>query len=340
MFCKNCGAKLGDNVKFCPTCGASVSQEEPITTAYVSTDLQGSKTSRLHTIPSNKKKVKSIVAALSFTVVIIIGIAIIWKISPQNEKPDINIVSTLEKIITSFKEKLDKITDDESSRAAAYSEVISSLQEKYGVGSYSQEGEPSGLVVVREIDFDKDGIPELLCAFRNTNPVGGCWTIESPYCDGTQCTMCYEVWGWQNGQATRLVHAPILGSMAVDDFVITLREQNGKIYMLQGDGYVTAGVSIASTIQNNQWEEIAHLYCITYYEDPFDSDGNLKSSCFFYYNQGEQITEDEFDAISSKWFNYEDDEVQVIPMWYGNGHLSQTDQTIQCLKNGAVKGLP
>ena len=321
MFCKNCGAKLEDNVKFCPTCGSPVPQEEPITTAYVSADLQGSKTSRLHTIPSNKKKIKSIVAALSFTVVIMIGIAIIWMISPQNEKSDLNIVSTLEKIMTSFKAKSDKITDDESSRAAAYSEVISSLQEKYGVGSYSQDGEPSGLVVVREIDFDKDGVPELLCAFRNTKPVGGGWTIESPYCDGTQCTMCYEVWGWQNGQVTRLVHAPILGSMAVDDFEITLREKNGKIYMLQG-------------------EEIAHLYCITYYEDPFDSEGNLESSLFFYYNQGEQITEDEFDAISSEWFNYEDAEVQVIPMWYGNGHLSQTDQTIQRLKNGAVKGLP
>ena len=358
MFCPKCGKQLNDNARFCTECGYQIKpvqsntsvqpeknvqpdpgmqQEQQVQpdppAAEVLSSLAGMN-NNAQALPNNKKK--TIIIALIVVAAIIVLAFLGIKLFILDKNPAESVADVSSAADTESELPVDNASDAE--RTKAYAEVISDLQQKYGVGSYTETGEPSGLVIVREIDFDKDGTSELLCAFYNTkSESAGSWTLESPYCDETNCSMCYEVWGWQSGQATRLVHAPLLGSKAVDDFEIKLREQDGKIYMLQSDGYVTAGVSVASTIQNDQWEEVVHLYCNDYSGDPFDSDGNFTTSGFAYYNQGERISEEEYDEISAKWFNYGEDEVQVIPMWYGNAQFQQTCLTIQKLKGTSTQ---
>ena len=342
MFCPNCGKQLNDNARFCTECGYQIKSVQSNTSVQPEKNVQPDPGMQQEQqvrpappaaeVPSslagmnNKKKTVFIALIVAAAVIILAFLGIKLFILDKNPA---------ESADTKPKAAADKASDD-TARAGAYLEVISDLQQKYGVGSYTQQGEPSGLVIVREIDFDKDGTPELLCAFANVNVNAegeGSWTLASPYCDEKNCSICYEVWRWQNGQAIRLAHAPMLASYGVDEYVITLSEQDGKIYMLQAAGSSSDRLDLAATVQDRQWVEAVHLYCIDYSGDPFDSDGNFTTSGFTYYNQGEEISEEEYDAISDQFFRYEEDEVKTIPVWYGNAQFQQTVQTIQSLEN-------
>ena len=330
MFCPNCGKQLNDSARFCTDCGYQIKPVQSNTSvqpgknvqpdppaAEVPSSLAGMN-NNAQALPNNKKKTIIIALIVVAAIIVLAFLGIKLFIS--------------DKIPVGGADDASSFADTESeaaARAGAYLEVISDLQIKYGVGSYTQGGEPSGLVIVREIDFDKDGIPELLCAFQNTgNNDGAIWDLESPYCDGTHCYQCCEIWGWQNGQAVRLAHPTMFGQLAVDEAEIELLHLDTGVYLLQRGGSAYTSVSIASTVQDGKWEEIVHLYCNDYFEIDIDTPG-----AFDYYNLGKQITEDEYYAIQDQWFNYEDDRVEKIPIWYGNGQFNLTAQTIQSLEN-------
>lgn len=261
--------------------------------------------------------------------------------STEDPKVQSNIVNgtkTTNHVLKDSEVQADDLIYDETGRAAAYSEVITSLQERYGVGYYEEDGKPIGLVVVREIDFDKDGIAELLCSFFNAASERTTWTFESPYCDETSCMLCYEVWGWQNSQAVRLVHAPLLSFISVDENELILVDRDDGVYLLQGCGNLYFGVSIVATVQNGQWTEVEHIYSCVDEGFDFNSPDNYNSEIpMVYYNFGKQITEDESDAIHAKYYPADDfSHRQIIPVWYGGNQFSQTMKTIQYLNDGMV----
>lgn len=228
----------------------------------------------------------------------------------------------------------DSFIDVEPDCAKAYSEVIASLQSKYGAGSYIENGEPVGLVVVREVDFDKDDTPELLCAFHNMASKQQTWTYESPYCDETSCGLCYEVWGWQDERAIRLVHAPLLASISVDEFEIQLVNHDTNVYLSQGCGDLLSAVRIIATVQNNQWTEVVHQYLHVDEQAAFDNAGNYNSNApGLYWNLGEQITKDEYEAIFDEYYSDDYSKTQIIPVWYGEAQLSRTNRIIQSLSD-------
>ena len=207
---------------------------------------------------------------------------------------------------------------------AAYAEVVSNLQAKYGEGFYDDNG-PHGVVVVRKFDFDQDGTDELLCAFYNDSYDPYSDDFEnSPICDEQNCAYCFEVWGWQNEKVVKLTHSRLLGSMSVDDFDITLEYKDGSIYLIIGQGFLDESFNWAFTVEDGLWKCAMYLHD-QYYLDDF---GEIISSSYYAFDK--PISDSEYASLAREFFDFQ--QYQMIPLYYGEDQLSVTDKVIQELQ--------
>lgn len=210
---------------------------------------------------------------------------------------------------------------DPPSMDAAYAEVVSNLQAKYGEGFYDDDG-PHGVVIVRKIDFDQDGVDELFCAFYNDSydPYADDFNI-SPECDEQNCAYCFEVWGWQNETAVKLTHDSLWGSMSYD---ITFEHKDDHIYLILDRGSIDESSNWAFTIKDNTW--VCAMCLHDYYE--FDEYGEILSHEYYMFNT--PIDWYEYDRLFNQYFSYE--QYQTIPLYYGESQLPETERVIQELQ--------
>ncbi len=272
MFCPNCGKSLKDDARFCMRCGAQIpaskkdSSSKPL--EPVNIPPSPAPTTIISPIVPDKRPIKPFLIVFFVIVVAILSIFLFQSHTDEAIPQDLAV------------QESDNILSNTSSNddiKSVYSGVISRLHEKYGIGSYSEHGEPRGLVIVREIDFDQDGKLELFCAFANPNmrnkdqPDG---SELDPKCNGMNCTYCYEIWGTQNDVPVQIYHGPILFSDT--SFRIDFVRLNGQIYYRN---FYASGANRYTrfwTLQSGNWVQSKVLSTFDFID--FIIDGRVSSS--------------------------------------------------------------
>lgn len=147
-------------------------------------------------------------------------------------------------------EEGDKISPE---MAKAYLDVINEITDKYGILAYKDEiyEIDKGLVYVDLIDFDRDGVDELL----------------TMYIDNEQAI--YQIWSYISNRAIE-IHSESLSSFSLrENKYVFLATIGGKNYLVTYiDSYGLAGIDGISihtsyTVRNSQWieeERIEHSY--------------------------------------------------------------------------------
>ncbi|MCD8119919.1 MAG: hypothetical protein LUE29_10660 [Lachnospiraceae bacterium] len=175
---------------------------------------------------------------------------------------------------------------------ALYAEVVKEYEDIYGKGGYQEYGIAgygvTGTYLLQLLDFDGDGLEELLVGVYD----------ENNYTQMTDINGCkfpwVEIWAYVDGDITK-VYAPDMQSESTGSnnvcggdtsFYVVCAECDGKIYMLQGDlgdacllyyyGYADGEFQLVRTIE--------------YYE-----------SENYYYIDGTQVTQEQFEADQSAW---------------------------------------
>ena len=129
---------------------------------------------------------------------------------------------------------------------AAYTSVIRDLTDRYGVGVIAptmiDDGNwMTGLAVVRLVDFDGDGTPELLVAYQNT---------------AGQYANRQAVYGYDNGYLVTLMADRPVNNFGTDvSPSITLLEKNNVIYLM--DAHELAGDYL--TLENGAFVSKIHF---------------------------------------------------------------------------------
>lgn len=299
MFCPNCGKLLKDDAKFCTECGAQIPTSQKDITSKplepIDSPLSSAPTATVSPTVSSKRPIKLFLIVLFVIVAAVLGV-FLFRSSTDEDIPD--------EITAQNSDDISSDSSSDDNNKSVYAEVISNLHEKYGIGSYSEHGEPRGLVIVREIDFDQNGEPELFCAFANPNmrdeDQPDVFELE-PKCNGMNCRYCYEIWGTRNEVPIQIYHGPILFSdLSLQIDFVRLNDQiyYRNFYVLGANQYTRYW-----TLQSEDWVQSKVLFTFDLID--FMIDGKVSSS--EEYKQESQFWNSAQEYISCAFFDGQDE---------------------------------
>lgn len=246
----------------------------------------------------------------------------------------VDIMATGERKIGSrasgtFNSKLEKVRTD--SMYGAYYELCLEYQEKYGAGRFSEYdfqpefGDLTGMSVAQLIDFNDDGVEELLVVYKDG--------MEFGVADRVKC----EVWTWQDNELVNVL--PPTGISTGTDVSGQLRTRriDGTLYMSRSwvkEMLYSEHLYYDGNVFKTKYEAHANIW-----EDP-----ELESA---YFKEGEEVSEVEYQDMMNKvetevpysretpYFN-ENGELYIefisIESSYADQVLAETNKTLELLK--------
>ena len=149
------------------------------------------------------------------------SVTIIVSLGKENDtSSEPSTVSKLEESSKSSAPSKEEKKPTSSELNAAYREVVDRLVKKYGKPHINQSYY-SGVAVIKQIDFDKDGIDELYCAYSQ----------DLFYPD------MQEIYGYKDGTAVSLFKGKTSNTGTGVDPFIEIAELDGKYYILSEGAY-------------------------------------------------------------------------------------------------------
>ena len=224
----------------------------------------------------------------------------------------------------------------------AYGSICNERLTEYGTGSigtaqsHSKGKYLSGLSVVRLMDFDADGIEELLLIYM------------TGFDDTWGWSGCYEIWTYKNGEATQAIASEEFSSGQSGQQELEYLEQDGKIRLIRS-------IDHSYEMEHPEFRIEAWALNGSVFEQEtvvaWKGDGINGKDGNYYYLNGEEISKDQYEVECDKLYNpsvdcftlysdfaYEPDEIEKTM----EDMLQETDETLVLLGVAAksTKGTP
>lgn len=163
MFCRNCGASLGEKEKFCTKCGRRIDTEQNIVVKDQKTNV-------------SKKKSRRKIALVMILVILLLAVIgiVLWYMQRGTylEEENIPIETETQEEFVHFDKK------EEIDTETVFQNKLSELSETYGIFDVNQKGSmhtkndewlnPIGIMNVSILDFDLDGMDEMLVFYTES----------------------------------------------------------------------------------------------------------------------------------------------------------------------------